>query len=172
MKRHPLTSTVVGVHWVAQAYTNDPTHPLDAAYGTGAEAALSVAYTSGQGLYNVVMLLVSVIFTIGSLRTNVPFVITFVALDFLFGFFAAANFQLGHNPTAAGIAYADKLFLIAGGFGMVACIMGWYLAIITVCASTGVPCPLPVFDLSTKLFRDSGAKTNEHAGAVTETIHG
>jgi len=145
---------------------------LTAAYGTGPEVAVDLAYTSGQGLYNVVMLLVSFVFTIGSLRTNVPFVITFVALDFLFGFFAAANFQLGHNPTPDGIAYADKLFLIAGGFGMVSCIMGWYLAIITVCASTGVPCPLPIFDLSTKLFRDSGAKTNEHAGSVREPVNG
>jgi len=29
---------------------------------------------------------------------------------------------------------------------------GWYLAIVTVCASVGLPCPLPVFDLSTKVF--------------------
>ena len=165
-----LTLTLVGSHWVSIAYGTDPFHPLTAAYGP--EAAVDMAYTSGQGLYNVTMLLVSIVFTIGSLRTNVPFVIVFVCLDFLFGFFAAANFQLGHNPTPEGIAYATKLFLIAGGFGMVAAIMGWYLAIITACASTGVPCPLPIFDLSTKVFRNSNAKTNEHAGAVTERMDG
>ena len=140
-----------------------------AAYGAAPENAVAVAYTSGQGHYNIVLLLVSFIFTIGSLRTNVPFVIVFVCLDFLFGLFAAAEFQIGHHPTEEGIAYAGKLLVIAGGFGFVAMVMGWYLAIITVCASTGVPCPLPVFDLSTKVFRGSNAKTNEHAGAVRDT---
>ncbi|KAJ9660516.1 hypothetical protein H2198_002452 [Neophaeococcomyces mojaviensis] len=161
--------TVYGVHWVGAAYTTDPWHPLTAAYG--AEGGAMTVYTSGQGLYNVTMLLVSFIFTIGSLRTNVPFVITFVALDFLFAFFAAAEFAIGHNPTPEGLEHAAYLFKIAGGFGFVAVVMGWYLAIITVCASTGVPCPLPIFDLSTKVFRDSKAAANEHAGAVTETTH-
>jgi hypothetical protein len=41
-----------------------------------------------------------------------------------------------------------------------------YLAIITVCASTGVPCPLPVFDLSQKVFANSKAQADEHAGHV------
>ena len=41
-----------------------------------------------------------------------------------------------------------------------------YLAIITVCASTGVPCPLPIFDLSQKVFVNSKAQADEHAGHV------
>jgi hypothetical protein len=41
-----------------------------------------------------------------------------------------------------------------------------YLAIITVCASTGVPCPLPIFDLSQKFFAHNKAQADEHAGAV------
>lgn len=45
--------------------------------------------------------------------------------------------------------------------------MNRYLAIITVCASTGVPCPLPVFDLSSKVFtHNKEAAKTEHAGAV------
>ena len=31
---------------------------------------------------------------------------------------------------------------------MVLALCGWYLAIVTVCASTDVPCPLPTIDLS------------------------
>jgi hypothetical protein len=43
-------------------------------------------------------------------------------------------------------------------------------AIITVCAWTGVPCPLPVFDLSQKVFaHNTNAQKGEHAGTVTET---
>lgn len=157
-----------GAHWVGQGYTNDPFHPASAGYG--ATGAVNEAFTSGQGMYNVTLLLVSVIFTIGSLRTNLPFVITFVALDFLFGFFAAGQFALGRNHTEEGLAHAAHLFQIAGGFGFVAMCMGWYLAIITVCASTGVPCPLPIFDLSTKVFRNSKAAVGEHAGTVTENV--
>ena len=41
-----------------------------------------------------------------------------------------------------------------------------YLAIITACASTGVPCPLPIFDLSQKLFAHNKAQGGEHAGSV------
>ncbi|KAK5070434.1 hypothetical protein LTR64_000105 [Lithohypha guttulata] len=158
--------TVYGVHWVQGAYTQDPFHPLVVAYGASPENALNLEYNAGIGLYYVVMVLVSFVFFLGSLRTNVPFVIIFGCLLFLFGLFAAGQFTVGQNPTAEGLAYAAYLFKIAGGFGMVCVIMGWYLAIITACASTGVPCPLPVFDLSTKVFRGSKAAANEHAGSV------
>lgn len=141
-----------------------------AAYGTGAEAAVNRDYNSGTGLYYVVMAMVSFIFLLGSLRTNVPFVIVFFTLVCLFGLFAGGQFEIGYNPTPEGIAYATYLFKIAGGFGIVTALMGWYLAIITVCASTGVPCPLPVFDLSTKLFRGSNAAAQEHAGSVTQDV--
>jgi len=155
---------VYGVHWVNIAYTSDPWHPLVAAYG--ANGAVDKAYTSGQGHYNIVMAMVSFIFLLGSLRTNVPFVIVFFTLIFLFGFFAGGQFQIGYDPTPEGLAYAVKLFKIAGGFGFVTLVVSWYLAIILVCASTGVPCPLPIFDLSQKVFAHSAAQKEEHAGSV------
>ena len=125
-------------------------------------------YNSGQGLYFVTMTLVCFVLFLGSLRTNVPFVLIFFALIFLFGFFAAGQFQVGYDPTPEGLAHAAYLFKIAGGFGLAVLILGWYLAIITACASTGVPCPLPVFDLSTKLFKGNKANAGEHAGSVTQ----
>jgi uncharacterized protein len=181
-----LTFFADGVHWTATAYTQDPWHPLTLAYGTAAEGAVNQAYDSGLGMYYIVMVsnlqvrwshygillclqaLVSFIFLIGSLRTNIPFVIVFTCLVCLFGLFAGGQIHIGMDPTAAGIERATYLFKIAGGFGFVAAVMGWYLAIITVCASTGVPCPLPVFDLSTKVFSHSKAQTNEHAGSVRD----
>ena len=120
---------VYGVHWVNIAYTGDPWHPLAAAYytpaGGAAESAVYAPYTSGQGHYNVVMCLVSFIFLLGSLRTNVPFVIVFFTLVILFGLFAGAQYELGLNPTPAGIEYATYLLKVAGGFGFVTLIMGW-----------------------------------------------
>ena len=118
---------IYGVHWVVIGHTMDPWHPLLAGYGNVAEpaTALNEAYTSGQGLYDIVMALVSFIFLLGSLRTNVPFVIVFFTLVFLFGFFAAGEFELGHNPTAAGVEYANTMFKVGGAFGFVTLIMGW-----------------------------------------------
>jgi hypothetical protein len=64
------------------------------------------------------------------------------------------------------LAKAAYYLQIAGGFGFITAIMGWYLAIITACASTGLPCPLPIFDLSTKIANHSKAEKLEHAGSV------
>ena len=114
---------VYGSHWVNTAYSNDPSHALVSAYG--ADGATSKAWNSGQANYNVVMALVSFIFMLGSFRTNVPFVIVFFTLVFLFGFLAAANYQVGYNPTPEGAAYATKLLQIGGGFGFVTLVMGW-----------------------------------------------
>jgi succinate-acetate transporter protein len=160
---------IYGCHWVNLGYINDPAIGLAASYTAGdVPGALAQAYNAGQGNYNVVMALISFCFLCGSLRTNIPFVLVFFTLVFLFSFFAAAYYQLGFNPTPAGLAHAYYYFKIAGGFGFVAMIMGWYLTLITACAATGVPCPLPIFDLSAKVFaHNSDALKGEHAGADT-----
>ena len=122
------------MHWVNIAYTSDPSHPLAAAYyvaaGGAAESAVFAPYTSGQGHYNVIMAMVSFVFLLGSLRTNVPFVIVFFTLIILFGCIAGAEYELGYNPTAAGAEYAAKLLKVGGGFGFIAMIMGWYVVLL------------------------------------------
>lgn len=118
-----------GTHWVVIAYTSDPWHPLSNAYNAAAGSAAATAtyepYTSGQGHYNIVMGMVSFIFMLGSLRTNVPFVIIFFCLVILFGCIAGGEFELGYNPTPEGVDYAAKLFKVAGAFGFVVLVMGW-----------------------------------------------
>ena len=43
-----------------------------------------------------------------------------------------------------------------------------YLAVVTVCASTGMPCPLPIFDLGTRVFpkKDVGGGRGVENGNV------
>ena len=122
-------SAQYGVHWVQLGYTTDPWHPLAAAYytaaGGAAETAVYRPYTSAQGHYNVVMAMVSFVFLLGSLRTNVPFVLVFFTLIILFGCIAGAEYELGYNPTPDGINYANYLLKVGGGFGFIAMIMGW-----------------------------------------------
>jgi len=115
---------VYGAHWVNLGYTADPLHGIVSSYG-GAAGALAQHYNAGQGNYSVVMALVTFIFLCGSLRTNVPFVIVFFCLVFLFSFAAAAYYSLGFNPTEEGLEHAFYYFKIAGGFGFVTMICGW-----------------------------------------------
>jgi hypothetical protein len=70
----------------------------------------------------------------------------------LFAFIAAADFSVAHATTAADVAHITKLLNIAGGFGFIGLVCGWYLAILTACEAVGIPCPLPVLDLSSKVF--------------------
>ena len=113
---------VYGCHWVNLGYTSDPAHPLSAGYG--ADGALSQAFNCGQGNYYVVMTLVSCVFLVGSIRINLPFVLIFFAIVFVFSFIAAANYEIGYNPTTAGLERAAYLLKIAGGFGMVIVLTG------------------------------------------------
>lgn len=70
----------------------------------------------------------------------------------LFSFIAAADFSVATATTAADVEHIDKLLHIAGGFGFLGLICGWYLALLTACEAVGIPCPLPVLDLSSKIF--------------------
>lgn len=70
----------------------------------------------------------------------------------LFSFIAAADFSVASAKTAADLAHINHLLHIAGGFGFIGLICGWYLAILTACEAVGIPCPLPVLDLSSRVF--------------------
>jgi succinate-acetate transporter protein len=119
-----------GCHWLVLGYTYDPLHGVVNSYGADGAGALAQGYLAGQGNYNVVMALVSFVFMCGSLRTNVPFVFMFTCLVFLFSFIAAANYQLGYNPSLAGFEHAVHYLKIAGGFGFGTMIAAWYIPII------------------------------------------
>jgi len=116
---------IYGSHWVYLGYIADPLHGIEASYTAGAlPGSLAQGFNAGQGNYNVVMALVTFIFLCGSLRTNVPFVLVFFCLVFLFSFIAAGYYHLGHNG-AAGLEHAFYYFKIAGGFGFITMVMGW-----------------------------------------------
>jgi hypothetical protein len=78
----------------------------------------------------------------------------------LFSFIAAADFSVPHAKTEADVEHINMLLRIAGGFGFIGLLCGWYLAILTACEAVGIPCPLPVLDLSSKVF--PAKDKNEH----------
>jgi len=112
--------------------------------------------------------LISFVFCIAGMRSNIPFAIALFCLIFLFAFLAAADFAIPSATTPADLEHIGLLIKIAGGFGLVTSIMGWYLAIELSCASTGIPFPLPSFDLSSKLFANTKAAAIERG--TTEVV--
>ncbi|KAJ4364379.1 hypothetical protein N0V83_008972 [Neocucurbitaria cava] len=152
---------IYGSHWGSLAYTQDPIHNTTAPFAElgGANGA---AYNSSQGFHNVSMCIASFVFFIGTFRVNLFFTLTFFGLIMLFAFIAAADFSVASATSAADLAHINKLLNIAGGFGFIGLVCGWYLAILTACEAVGIPCPLPVLDLSSKVFpkKDVVSNTN------------
>ncbi|OAK94592.1 hypothetical protein IQ06DRAFT_362829 [Phaeosphaeriaceae sp. SRC1lsM3a] len=142
---------IYGSHWGSLAYTQDPIHETTSPFNQlgGANGA---AYNSSQGFHNVSMAIASFVFLIGTIRVNLFFTFTFFGLVMLFSFIAAADFSVASVTDEAGLEHVTKLLRIAGGFGWLGLISGWYLAILTACEAVGIPCPLPVLDLSSKVF--------------------
>jgi succinate-acetate transporter protein len=86
---------------------------------------VSKSWNAGQANFSLVMAMVSFVFLLGALRTNIPNVILFFTLIILFGFLAAADYQIGADPSPDGLNLAAGLMKIGGGFGFVTAIMMW-----------------------------------------------
>ncbi|GAB7365809.1 hypothetical protein MBLNU230_g7142t1 [Neophaeotheca triangularis] len=148
---------IYGTHWGALAYQQDPIHQTTAAF-EGEGGAEGAPYNSSQAFHNVTMCMVSFFLMIGQLRVNVPLVLLFLGLTFLFAFIAAADFKIPSGDLEGAL----YLLKIAGGFGFVGLVSGWYLVLLTVCETVGLPLPLPIFDLSSRVFPAKAAQKKNH----------
>jgi uncharacterized protein len=99
--------------------------------------------------------LLSLIFLICSLRTNVIFVLIFTGATLGFALAAAAFWT-----AAKGIAVAATLLKATGGSFFVAAMCGWYLLAVIIFATLDLPflAQLPVGDLSTLIKGQSQKK--------------
>ncbi|KZM24702.1 uncharacterized protein EKO05_0007117 [Ascochyta rabiei] len=144
-------SIIYGSHYGSLAYAQDAIHQNATAFAKLGGAS-GPAYNSSQGFHNVAMAIASSVFFIGTFRVNVFFTLTFFGLLMLFSFTAAADFRLGHATTEADFEHVTRLLRFAGGFGFIGLVCNWYLAILTACEAVGIPCPLPILDLSSKVY--------------------
>lgn len=159
---------IYGSHWCNIAYTQDPIQGIIASYATASLPGNdATAFTSGQGMYNAVMSLISFCLFLGSLRTNLPFAIALLFLIPLFALLSAAEFATGYATTPEDVAHVLLLLKAGGACGFVTACAGWYLSVILACASTGVPCPLPIFDLSHLLWNRGKAADLERGRGAT-----
>ncbi|GAA5838226.1 hypothetical protein JCM3766R1_001866 [Sporobolomyces carnicolor] len=133
-----------GSFWLSFGFLLQPLQNVATAVG-----ATTSDYAGGIGLYLCWWSVLNLIYTVASLRTNVVFVLLFSFLEVDFCLLTALYIKLalGRTSMIEGITKA------AGAFGFLTCIMGWYLLVVLVFDSTGMPISLPVGDLSTFMAR-------------------
>jgi len=151
-----------GAFWLSFAATLQPYYSAYALYapagGEAAEGLTTVGFTASLGFFLVFMGVLCFIFLICSLRTNVAFVIIFLAAMLGFGCIAGTfwNNALGIGAAASRPAYsAMKLAMGArcqiasGACFFVACLAGWWIFCAIMLATLDFPFQIPVGDLST-----------------------
>lgn len=132
-----------GGFWIWFAILNDPSVGIAGAYGaTAAEGQTNPAFNDGIAIYLVCWGVLNFIFLLGSLRTNVTFVILFTVLDVAFFLLAAGYFKLGDGEDATTLLKAG------GAFGFLTTICGWWIMLALILGSTGMPFSVPLGDLS------------------------
>ncbi|GAA5931045.1 acetate uptake transporter family protein [Sporobolomyces koalae] len=133
-----------GSFWLSFGFLLAPQQNIANAVG-----ATTADYNGGIAMYLVWWSILNLIYTIASLRTNVVFVLLFSFLEVDFCLLSAlyTKVALGRLDMIEGITKA------AGAFGFLTCCMGWYLLVVLVFDSTGMPIKLPVGDLSTFMAR-------------------
>ena len=108
------------------------------------------------------MAILSTVYTIASLRTNLVLFLILLLLIPTFSLLAAAFFNLAQGNLASGtrLQHAGAGILLAISF------LGWYIFTVLVFAGVDFPLSLPLGDLST-VIKGAGdrAKANKEASA-------
>jgi len=147
-----------GAFWLTLGATLQPSFNAEGAYvPTGASPAVAAAGTaeflSSFAFYLLFVGVLTTIYMIIALRTNVVFVVIFLFLDLALCLLAAAYWTLAEGNTALG----GQLEVAAGACVFVFCMAGWYLLVVQLMQAVDFPLSLPVGDLSTR-FKGAAAR--------------
>ncbi|KAK4935550.1 hypothetical protein LTR10_023413 [Elasticomyces elasticus] len=99
------------------------------------------------GFYYLTLAMVTTVFTVCSLRTNIVFFSALFTLIFAFACAAGAFWNLALGNVHAG----ERLTVAAGAFTFALTMMVWYLLIVQLLESVDFPITLPVGDLSQRI---------------------
>ncbi|KAF9632228.1 putative gpr1 fun34 -class plasma membrane protein [Lasiodiplodia theobromae] len=119
------------------AYSPDPSNP--------AAGLTTVGFNSSFAFFLLFMGLLSFLFLILALRTNIVFVVIFATLSPAFCLLAGAYWQTSNGNTDL----ASNLMVAAGACTFVTCAGGWWIFFAIMLAALDFPFQLPVGDLST-----------------------
>ena len=127
--------------------TLTPSFAAISSYPAAADAApgsLPPQFLSSFAFFFLYMGLLSFIYLVCALRTNIVFVGIFGCLLMTFCFLAGSYWQGAAGHMEASL----RLQHVAGGFGFASTLLGWYLFLVQLLASVDWPVSLPVGDLS------------------------
>ena len=154
------------------AYSPDPANPalgaesaqFHASFGESPNEVLSYMRFSETleadlflaGFFLLFAGLLTLIYTICALRTNVIFVGSFTMLTMLFAVLTGSYW----NAAIGSMELAKQQQFVAGGFGLASVSGGWYLFFAQMLASVDFPLVLPVGDLS-QMIKPLSARIKE-----------
>ncbi|KAM0801754.1 GPR1/FUN34/YaaH-class plasma membrane protein-like protein [Usnea florida] len=118
------------------AYAADPNQPTQGLTSPGFHASF--------GFFLLFMGLMSLIYLICALRTNIVFVAIFLGLLLTFVVLTGSYWQLARG----NIEMSQRLQVAAGAFGFLATLAGWWIFFAQMLASVDFPFQIPVGDIS------------------------
>ncbi|KAH9838167.1 membrane protein [Teratosphaeria destructans] len=140
----PLSIALMGLTF---ATTFIPYYDAVDAYTAAGGGGINEFYAS-YGFYPLSLCLLSFLFLICSVRTNLVFVLIFILATLGFGFATGGFFDLALNE----MAFGTKLIVATGACFFGAAVLGWYLLAAIMFELQELPIPsLPVFDLSERV---------------------
>ncbi|KAJ5970511.1 uncharacterized protein N7479_000429 [Penicillium vulpinum] len=154
----------IGGFWFAFAATMIPSFNAAAPYSSSTTS--TTAGLASEGFLNtyaflfVTMAILMLIFFICSTRINVVYTLIFLTLFVVFLLLTSAYWELGQGNLASG----GRCVKGAGAALFVASLLGFYLLIVQLFESVGIPPFLPIGDLSTFWDRNQNKVRGSDAG--------
>ncbi|KAI4093030.1 MAG: hypothetical protein LQ344_003177 [Seirophora lacunosa] len=130
------------------AYARDPTEPW--------EGLTSEGFHASYGFFLLFMGLLSLLYLICALRTNLVFVTIFFGLFMTFVILTGSYWEIAIGHTAI----AARLQIASGAFAFLASLAGWWIFFAQMLASVDFPFQIPVGDIS-HLIRSGTARAQD-----------
>ncbi|GFG18160.1 protein alcS [Aspergillus udagawae] len=137
-----------GTFWIVQGTTLMPFFATGTHYsstGNFLEGQQTPMYNASIAFYFVALTVITFIYLICSIRTNVCLFSALFLLNITFGLFAGAFFSI----SVGNLHLAEKLQITGGAFNFALCIPIWWIFITQILEAVDFPISLPVGDLST-----------------------
>lgn len=147
-----IVFAIYGGFFLSFAATLTPTFAAYASYSSDpltkpTEGLATRGFNASFAFWLVFLALITLIFLICSLRTNIVFVVLFFSLTITFSLQSAAYF-LNAADIVGNASSVSKIVKGSGGCLFVTCMAGWYIFLALMLAVVDFPVQIPVGDLS------------------------
>ncbi|CEJ60656.1 Putative GPR1/FUN34/YaaH-class plasma membrane protein [Penicillium brasilianum] len=153
-----------GTFWIVQGTSQIPWYGVGTNYsttGNSFEGMQTPEFAATTGLYYATLAILTFVYLICSIRTNVCLFLALFLLVITFALTAATFFQM----SVGNLAHAATLQKTAGGFNFALCLPIWWIFIAQIFEAVDFPITIPVGDLSTVILgKSQKAKKREAEG--------